>query len=138
MCIEAYAAGIIDGEGCINCRRNDRWGSGRWGYQLSVSVQMMDPSAITFLATNFGGRARGPNAIGAYSWSLSGARAIEFLKKIETYCTVKLPHIRFALLFTVTNKVPYSVDLEEREFIYRGLRGLNRKGPGASARRGIA
>jgi hypothetical protein len=85
----AYAAGIIDGEGCISiCQR-----ANRLTYRATVVVQMCDPQAIEFLHKTFGGSLnfqrvqRQPNHRPCHAWGVAA-------KEASYVCRLLLPFLR--------------------------------------------
>lgn len=96
-CDLAYAAGVIDSDGCIAVRKTDyagrRSGAG-WQavYQPRVTVKQVTPQAIDFLHNLFGGyrfegkptAARGRVLLG---WDVHSAAAV-------TVCESLLPYLR--------------------------------------------
>lgn len=101
----AYAAGLIDGEGCIqiikhtdkNCRRGYKW----W---LNVTVSMCDREAVDFLRSCFGGCIYTPKRLTIknreiYRWSITTRQAGEFLDQILPYLIVKKELANIAVKF---------------------------------------
>lgn len=85
----AWAAGIIDGEGCIGIYRSRSRSN---AYQLSVSVANTEPELLRVLAQEFGGSInahRGqvaqPGWKLAFQWRLSSRMAAAFLEQVRPY-----------------------------------------------------
>lgn len=126
----AYAAGIIDGEGCIKiCRvaaarlhRNfDR-------YQLQVQVDMVNRTVIDFLYNLFGGKIyfhkkRRVNCNNSWRWYIVSQLGGVFLEKILPYLTIKKEHAINAVEFL---KLPRKSPLKEVH--YQKSRHLNKRG----------
>lgn len=90
----AYAAGFVDGEGCLKMsKRNPRNGRAV-NYGLLVSVVQKDARPLDWLVGNFGGQIYLKNkkldsSDWIYEWRVSEQRAYEFLKKIAPFLKVK-------------------------------------------------
>ena len=85
----SYAAGIIDGEGCIGMYHNSHNGN----YQLRITVEMVDKEALTILGNLFGGKwyikkAKVPRRE-RHSWMLFNDEAAIALKQLLPYLTIK-------------------------------------------------
>lgn len=101
--ILAYAAGIIDGEGCIIIGKGKPKGLRlTYQYSLRVTVGMSVPIAIDWLKNNFGGsikyRANGKYKP-IYHWSVLSIQAEGFIKIILPYLKVKRKEAELALEF---------------------------------------
>jgi len=102
----AYAAGIIDGEGCIYIDRffDKRKKHNNPNYVLRIRVAMTDFEVPEWLEDKFGGviyliKKDNVKHRDQCAWSLNGRNAAEFLKKIETYTKIKLKQIKIGLEF---------------------------------------
>lgn len=90
----AYAAGFVDGEGCLKMsKRNPRNGRAV-NYGILVSVVQKDARPLDWLVGNFGGMIYLKNkkldsSDWIYEWRVSEQRAYEFLKKISPFLKVK-------------------------------------------------
>jgi len=98
----AYAAGIIDGEGCIGISQPRNRGF----YSLNVEVAMTDPKPIKFFSDKFGGRfeiKKSKTSTGRtiYRWSLQSEKAQEFLRSISPFIVAKTEQVETALEFPV-------------------------------------
>jgi hypothetical protein len=98
----AWAAGIVDGEGCIQIRRN------RLGHQLMLTVGQSGcgtPLMLLKMQELFGGRIwphRGAKKDGAsrkphFVWGVVARDAESALRAIEPYAVEKSDQIRLAL-----------------------------------------
>lgn len=82
----AYAAGFVDGEGCITVRRSTNrrpeWNPSMYA---SITVSQVDPRTLHWLAERWGGtvrplkRRRG-NERDAWEWCIVGRQAYRFLE----------------------------------------------------------
>lgn len=87
----AYAAGLIDGEGCVGVYRNSHNGN----YQLRITVEMTVKRPLDKLYSMFGGRfyykakANMPNHKPAHTWMVFNGNAEKVLKLILPYLLVK-------------------------------------------------
>ena len=84
----AYAAGLIDGDGCIGVTRDPQR---PWSYSVSARVHMTERAPVEFMYRTFGGCFRGPIAPRktqirpVYEWDLSGMPLATFLTHIARY-----------------------------------------------------
>lgn len=95
--MRAYAAGLMDGEGCIAISESNK--SGSCYYCLEVDIGMSKPGipAMDRMQEWFGGKvSKRRDATmrwqSAYAWRISGAAAMEFVRLIFPYLIVKRPH----------------------------------------------
>lgn len=88
---EAYAAGLVDGEGSIGVYAIKRGKYTR--YDLKFSLKMTDMKTISWLNRKYGGSISKPKSSGnrkqGYSWQLSGKSAHGFLKKVFPFLITK-------------------------------------------------
>lgn len=134
----AYAAGIVDGEGCIVAKRSAVKFRGFPAYSLSVIVGMADPEAVDWLKGTFGGYIYGYDQKGAgkrpmHRWMLSGLRCQYFLKLLLPYLKVKRDQAEVAIGFPARPRSgrrgrPLEI-IEQQEAAYWRLREL--KSPSA-------
>ncbi len=107
---KAYAAGFLDGEGCISISKNG-----------AVDVRIVNTSRIVleYLYNIFGGsitdRAQRTNKR-QYAYSFYGENAIEFLNLIKPYMIEKLPQVETILEY-------YEIRNEIKPIKKEGLRG---------------
>jgi len=93
----AYAAGIVDGEGCISLVHHSR----QDGYVLRVSVAMKG-QVLPWFKETFGGDI-GPNQPGLNVWNLNRKRDQKtFLNQILPYLKHKMVQAEIALAFIET------------------------------------
>lgn len=106
----AWAAGIMDGEGCIRLQ-NRRNSSGKISYTLRVSVSNTDPPMLRRLVELFGGGVW-PNrsATGKPMWQW-----VVWSKNAESALTAMAPYL-------ITKKVQAQVALESQSLIKRNNR----------------
>lgn len=104
---EAYAAGIIDGEGSIsiNFKKLDN------RCQLFVRVSSSNVAIPNWMVAHFGGTVlphRNSTKLNrdgvSYDWALYGKTAQWFLKLIQPFCIEKAEHIRIALQLPIKNR----------------------------------
>jgi len=104
----AYAAGILDGEGCIciTKQRSDRHHKRGYEMKLLVSIGNTDFSLLEWLRARFGGSiysysksGNGRKPIG--QWHLDSRKAIPFLKAVLPYLVIKQAQAELALDFQV-------------------------------------
>lgn len=93
----AYAAGLIDGEGCVGIYLNSQNGN----YQLRLSVEMTDKEGLLVLSGVFGGRwyykKTNPPRKARYSWMLFNSEAANALIILLPYLRVKRKNAKLVL-----------------------------------------
>lgn len=95
----AYAAGLIDGEGCIGIYYNSHNGN----YQLRITVEMCERQGLEILYELFDGKwyykehSNRPNRRPVYVWMLFNSRAEDALGQLVPYLQVKHKHAINAL-----------------------------------------
>lgn len=98
----AWAAGFIDGEGCIQYRVRQRT-RGRHEYSLSLYVGQVDPRPLRRLQALFGGSvglkdpAKGESRRPIYYWRVVYATADAALRQLLPYLSVKREQAELAL-----------------------------------------
>jgi hypothetical protein len=128
----AYAAGIIDGEGCIRVNRT------RNGVPvIRVHVTNTDARLTRTLHEWFGGyvwmeaKAYMPNAKIRYVWEVSARKAAAFLGLVRPYLVLKQEQADLALAIQATkvarNKIPAGITAERDQLAAR-LRVLTKRG----------
>ena len=139
----AYAAGIMDGEGCIYIsRQNDKRGRPNIIYALYVQVVMGDYEVPKWLQDTFGGwlgiQKKSPAALKIcpnnkklYKWRLTSQRAIEFLVAIRPWVKIKLTQIDLAVELGKT-KIPRGTcatpeTIETKEHLAISMRNANQR-----------
>lgn len=93
---KAYAAGILDADGCVTVSRTRYTPRHSWRYAIAAQVFQADQEAVSWLALKFGGsvkavsmRAKGPNYRQMYKWALHCRKAADFLELILPYLKIK-------------------------------------------------
>lgn len=133
----AYAAGLMDGEGCIRIVKYNSI-----TYKVTVEVKMCDIEGVRFLYDFFGGKLSirdnsNPNHRSVYSWMLHGRNACTFLNRVSPYLQVKRRRAEIAILcgetaeYSYSGNVPQDV-LEFRERCFNELTKLNLRGASAA------
>jgi hypothetical protein len=140
----AYAAGFVDGEGCIAIIRQNVPSRGRSYYTVHVVVANRDKAVLDWMQSLWGGwvvaaaSSRGGNARPAWNWrSPTGIHAEPFLLGIGEFLRVKMPQCENALaLITLIRRSyrtlgPHPIPaawLAEQESLYWKQRELNHRG----------
>jgi len=128
----AYAAGIIDGDGCI---RFNRQPSG--GLVIRVHVTNTNPILTDWLKQTFGGyvwmesKQYAPNRKIRYVWELSAKKAIPFLEGIRPHLRLKTRQCDLVLAIQRTKRHGRRMTAFDRfseEASYQTLKLLNKKG----------
>ena len=97
----AYAAGFLDGEGCIRIsRRNPRDGRST-SYSLSVMIYQKDGEIMDWLYGNFGGMVYLKNKTSnwIYEWRVTEVKAYNFLKELLPFLKYKRKQAELAIQF---------------------------------------
>jgi hypothetical protein len=114
----AYAAGIIDGEGCILITHYKPYRKRRGGYRLVVELGMCDEVAPMWFFVTFGGRCKGYDRIlhtkyrKVNRWNQTDSKAAEFLRLILPYLKTKRAQAEIALEYQelkMSNRLKYPV-----------------------------
>ena len=139
----AYAAGIIDGEGCISISKlRSKYVKSRSGYDyaLSVSFVIREKELCDWFELKFGGKVffnpiskKNPKHSDVWLWRVTRSDAIPFLATIEPYLKLKLLRARNALEFQKNIKTKRTKPLSDGELAVREAqyilqRNLNAKG----------
>ena len=99
----AYAAGLVDGEGCIIISKRKRSRNRRHLYVNKVVINMVTPECIKKMQFLFGGSInlkrnyKKANANSSFAWTVSGKLATRFLEQIQPYLILKQPQAAAAL-----------------------------------------
>lgn len=141
MISSEYAAGIIDGEGCIQLAK---CGDLRPGYiRLIVAVKMTDKMVPEALLQAFGGkiyldRSKKKGHRLTYSWRITGKEAANFLQHTLNFLITKRKQAELALIFQSkinfdengkTSKKRLTQEIiDERVSYYEEMRELNKRG----------
>ena len=120
----AWAAGYIDGEGCISAYK-----------VLRITVSSTNCQSLDRLLGLFGGSINGPHTPPSkpgqrpwWAWSICGPAAKRALKRILPYLTIKASEATIALTFPLGSqgKKPNSYTMSHRREIDAELRRLKR------------
>lgn len=142
----AYAAGIIDGEGCIHIRQAVIRSTGVLRYGMECQVAMTDRRVVEWLHEYFSGSIHHhkfgvPWRKDQWVWLVAARKAQSFLQQVLPY--LKLKREQAILALELQNRIcsrnglvtrldgRYILSLEEivaRQVIYNKVRNLNGKG----------
>lgn len=128
----AYAAGIIDGEGCIEIIKWQDYRNSKYKkpygprYIVAVEVHMADIEVVKWLQERLGAAIKtkipkNPRHRTCYHWVLYSKRAFNFLQEIKDFIVLKKEQIRIVEEFM---KLPR----EDRENLYLQMHKANRRG----------
>lgn len=103
----AYAAGLLDGEGCIFIARttHNEYGNGlAYSYSLGVTVKMVDREPVAFMSDLFGGRIYDKPVTGTmrrpqFQWRLQGENALRCLVLMRPYLRSKIAQADLGIAF---------------------------------------
>lgn len=140
----AYAAGLIDGEGCI-CIQKSSYGTKSNlppNYALIVVVSTTDAILTPWLHARFGGSVckfrgyaplRGLKQVGMSSrWMVASAEAEQFLRAVLPYLQLKKQRaevaLRFRGLISRTGRPIAEENRALRRGCYEEMRALNQRG----------
>lgn len=140
----AYVAGLIDGEGCVHLDVP------KGTYRARVSVGMTEPALCLLMALKgeWGGtlyqqRQATQRWAAAWTWHLTGEKAVALLLSIRPYLRLKgaqadaaleVERIRSALTLRPNGQKAWTPEAREAcEQIKQRMHALNSKGPRASA-----
>lgn len=92
--VYAYAAGVIDGEGCISSALEPNGGK----YRVQVAVSQREPEVIAWLATTLGGKVWTCNTRTRRLWKVTPRHEVrELLTNVLPYLTLKKPQAELAI-----------------------------------------
>lgn len=129
----AWAAGFIDGEGCILINRRTRVQDRiHPEHALTLEVGQLDPLPLNKLQVLFGGTVRRRpdkrTKRASYVWVVRSRMAYEALVKLLPFLTNKRHQaeygIEFQSLVGSTGKVPSPDNLARREFMFSELKAM--------------
>lgn len=130
----AYAAGIIDGEGCVKIFKNDASVVHRPHnqYTLAVQVNMVDKRVVTWLHKKFGGAVyfhpanikKHPTWRDSWRWYLQNYHCRDFLLQILPFLIIKVKQTRSALNFLDIKKG----DIAKKHVAWENMAKLNKVG----------
>lgn len=103
----AWAAGFLDGEGSVRIRRTWSKSTARRVYSVSLSAVQVEREPLERLVTLFKGtinpkqqvNIRRANSSPYWAWMITGQRAVESLKGMLPYLTVKRDRALLAIEF---------------------------------------
>jgi hypothetical protein len=148
----AYAAGFVDGEGCIAVVRSFVPNRGRYVYGVHVVVTNCDVEVLTWMKTKWGGSvqpvsgARPARYRSSWAWRCSTGFAKPFLDGILPWLRIKVPQCRNALAMidllqrgrrTLGHAPLPQAWLDEQEDLYWIQRKLNHRGSGEFVKRAM-
>lgn len=124
----AWFGGFFDGDGCVAIRKIN---SSRENYRCGASISQRDNRPLEKFLVRWGGTIdKWVNTKrGAYfwGWQINGQEALQFLKDIYPYTTVKKREIALAIEFLELGEhrrgIPPEVLIKRREF-YRRYRDI--------------
>ena len=123
----AYAAGIIDGEGCLMIARQSYRKGYPENYWPRVEVGTIDTVLCPWLYETFGGNmyskdvAYNFKSVPTWKWSVSHAQLYDFLTAIRPYLKLKADVADVLLSYRATIGVPGKNITEETRAIRRGF-----------------
>jgi hypothetical protein len=126
----AYAAGIVDGEGCFDIAKC------RMAYTPRILVVNTNENIMLWLKENFGGDIQRrkpfkdhPNWKQGFIWRIGNQKALDLSDKIFPYLIIKEKQ---ALIFNSFVEIKKTINLKFRSKFYADLvielRKLNKKG----------
>lgn len=125
----AYAAGVMDSDGCFHITRRSR---NKKYIEAMASVGMVYPDVLEWLQERWGGAvSKQRNGIWGtkYQWRIYASNLDRFLKDVEPYLVLKVDRCNLIIEFRATMGVPgrhISDDTRTaRDSIYDNLRLLN-------------
>jgi hypothetical protein len=139
--INAYAAGLIDGEGCITIAHREMTS---FSVRIDVGMSAKGMPCLTKLRDSFGGKIRKTREKTekweeAYAWALFGKATVPFLQAVSPHLVLKAEQARYALsLQSLIANLPlarkgvaaWTPEAREEAACIRALvMELNRKGP---------
>lgn len=102
--LDAYFAGIIDGEGTVTIKRQYlKHCTFGVNFQMTVRVGMVDKKVTEMLHDEFGGslvyqKGSGPRC-DTWAWSITSRKALAFLLRVRPYLRIKHEHADLAIEF---------------------------------------
>jgi hypothetical protein len=148
----AYAAGFVDGEGCIAIVRSFTPSRGRYCHSVHVVVANSDRNVLDWIKSTWGGwvgrvlGARPARDRVAWHWRCSATVALPFLSGIRPWLRIKSPQCDNALaMMSLLNRSRRPLGrqplppewLIEQEELYWRQRGLNHRGSTPFVRRAM-
>jgi len=138
MCELAWAAGFIDGEGCVSVAKSTRNGQPLPYYRADLSASNTVKAPLDKLSAMFGGRVMvvrpsvGRRRV-SYAWKTSGtARSAEVLRQLLPWLTVKRRQaeliLEFAQFFGTIKHQQKKPDRVKLELLKQRMHVLNTRG----------
>lgn len=129
----AYAAGILDGEGCICIVRKRISGGPNHGkiqnYFMTVVISQKDGKLMDWLVGNFGGSVymhfKSTKTGWTHEWSLNHNKAADFLKSLLPFLVLKKRQAEIAIRYQTRIKAGVKLtehELETKRLIAEELR----------------
>lgn len=107
----AYAAGVIDSDGCIGISRERRYGTpSPFYYRTKVRVTQSDLNVLMWFKETFGGYIGILNKVSpkykrpVWNWYVNDSYVEDFLNGILSYLILKKPQAQLALEFRETKR----------------------------------
>ena len=142
----AYAAGLLDGEGCVGCDRNRT-------IEIRIDIGMTKKALpiLKRMEAEYGGKVRKVREATdrweeAHCWNVNGQEAAVFLRLVEPFVILKEEQVRLALEIqelrdsqpqTATGREQWSEEAMARSLeMADRIKELNRKGPSPKTRGG--
>ena len=122
MCIESYAAGLVDGEGSIGAYKLQA------GYQLVIRIRMVDVEPLELLKKHFGGvlYPAGKTKTGrqTWHWQMTGTECQWILQILLPFLVCKKYQAQLALDFPVMGAGgrPNDTERSQRDSIAKALK----------------
>lgn len=139
---DAYAAGLIDGEGYIGIARRN--GAGQFTLRVDVGMTVKAKALLEELKERYGGhvtlsRKATERWEAAYAWRIHGSQAATFLRQVSPYLrlkaeqarlALKVEEIRLSLKQEGGQRSQWTEEARERCAVLKErIHELNRKGP---------
>lgn len=138
--IDAYAAGLLDGEGCVGMSKGPR----SFGLRIDFGMTAKALSVLEQLQREYGGKITSHREATerwerVVRWTMVGPVAAEFLRRVSPYLMLKQEQTRLALLIEqirldLPNRKRHQKEwtretYERCDTLYLRIKELNRKGP---------
>ena len=133
--IDAYAAGLIDGEGCISLSKHSNKSGCTYAVRLEVGMAIKAMDILQWLAKTFGGTIRktrngSDRWMEAHTWGLFGKKAVPVLQQLLPQLKLKKQQAKLALSVQHLASDGWTPQNRERGAkLWECMRELNRKGP---------
>lgn len=140
---DAYAAGIIDGEGWIGISRFSKSAVPTFQPKVEVALAEKALAVILWLKAEYGGNVykkpdpKRPENAPCYRWSIAGEQAATFLQKISPALLLKIDQAELIQkLMSVMGPMPTNrrrdwtpAMSEQAQAMFEEMKRLNRRGP---------